>query len=100
MTLKMYSLSGFTALLLLFFLLWSPPPINHQAFVWMVTLIYVAVMGSVHGVLAHSLSPRQKRSQAVYPVFMGALYAVLAYIYLYLVLPLMIPGFFSQAAAR
>lgn len=94
MTKRLYTLSGGAALLLMIYLIISQPHMNHKAFVWMITLIYVVVMGSVHGVLAHSLSPRQKRSQIVYPVFMGALYALLAYIYFYLVLPSIIPGFF------
>jgi cytochrome bd-type quinol oxidase subunit 2 len=91
---RTYFLTGLLALLIMIYLIWSHPHINHTAFVWMITLIYVAVLGSVHGAVAHSLSARQKRSQVVYPVFMGALYAVLAYVYLYIVLPLIIPGFF------
>lgn len=94
MTIKMYTLSGLSALLLMIYLIWSHPHVDLKAFVWMITLIYVAMIGSVHGLVAHSLSPRQKRSQIVYPVFMGALYALMAYIYFYLVLPQVIPGFF------
>lgn len=94
MTKRLYSYAGLGALALLIYLVISQPLMNHSAFVWLITLIYLAVMGSVHGVLAHSLSPRQKRSQIVYPVFMGALYALMAYIYLYGVLPRIIPGFF------
>lgn len=94
MTKRLYSYAGLGALALLIYLVISQPHMNHSAFVWLITFIYLAVMGSVHGVLAHSLSPRQKRNQIVYPVFMGALYALMAYIYLYGVLPRIIPGFF------
>lgn len=91
---RIYSLSGLTALALMIALIVSHPHINQSLFVGVVTLIYVVVTGSVHGLVAHSLTARQKRNQVVYPVAMGALYAVLAYAYMYLVLPQIVPGFF------
>lgn len=80
--------------MLMMVLIVSHPQVNRTFFVWMISLVYLVIMGSVHGLVAHSLTARQKRSQVVYPVAMGALYAVLAYVYMYLVLPQIVPGFF------
>lgn len=85
-----------TALAALLFLVISHPLMCSSTYTWMVTLFYTLVVGSVHGVLAHSLSARQKRSLIIFPVCMGAVFAVLVFVYLYVVLPLIILGAFYR----
>lgn len=90
---RIYYIAGLVALAFLIFLLVGRPA-TVSTLVWMVTLTYAVMIGSVHGIVSHSLAARQKGSLSIYPVFMGAIFAVLAFIYFYLVLPLVIPGYF------
>ena len=43
--------------------------------------------------LAHSVSARQKDSLVVYPLLMGMLFTALLLVYIYLVMPFVLPGF-------
>ena len=47
----------------------------------------------IHGLLAHSIKPSDKGTYIVYPILMGALWAVLFGVFLFLILPLFCPDF-------
>ncbi len=61
-------------------------------------LLYFAVVpfflftGSVHGLIAHTISPTTKTGMMIYPLIMGVLYASLFFIHLFILVPLLCPG--------
>lgn len=84
---RIYTAIGIIALLVMVYILSKNWQQTGRALVWTVTLLYATVVGCVHGVMAHTLTARQKVSLIFYPIFMGAVFAVFIYIYLYLILP-------------
>jgi hypothetical protein len=89
---KIYTILGIITFSIIIFLIISPGVTASSTLTWVITLLYAVFIASIHGVIDHSLNTRQKGNLIIYPVFMGALFAILAFIYLFVVLPLIIPG--------
>jgi hypothetical protein len=90
---RIYTLTGAIALIIMIYFIVNPKTIASSSLVWLVTILYAMVIACIHGVLAHSLSTQQKGNLIFYPVLMGILFGIFAFIYIYVVLPLIIPGF-------
>jgi len=90
---KIYSILGFVALAIMIYLVSNPQRLSHRSLIWITTILYAVAVGCIHGIVAHSLNAKQKGSLMLYPVFMGILFGVLAFIYIFIILPLVIPGF-------
>jgi hypothetical protein len=90
---KIYIILGAIALIFMIYLIINPQSIASKTIVWYVSVLYAVVIGCIHGILGHSLSAKQKGNLVLYPVAMGALFGVLAFIYLFVVLPLILPGY-------
>jgi hypothetical protein len=90
---RIYIILGLIALATILYLIISPEGIQLKTLVWIVTIVYAVFVGCVHGIITHSLTAKQKGSLMFYPVLMGALFGLLAYIYIYVVMPIIIPGF-------
>lgn len=90
---RIYTILGVIVLIIMIYFIINPQTISTRPLVWIVTILYAVVVGCIHGVLAHSLSVKQKGNLIFYPVAMGILFSVFAFIYIYVVLPLIIPGF-------
>ncbi|MGV3658176.1 MAG: hypothetical protein ACO1NX_09480 [Chitinophagaceae bacterium] len=90
---RIYTILGAIAFVIIIFLLVYPGVAAGRTLTWSVTLLYALFVTSIHGAIDHSLNVRQKGSIIFYPVFMGVLFAVLVFIYLFVVLPFVIPGF-------
>jgi len=89
---KIYTIVGLISLIMLLYFSIYPPAITSKALVWIVTILYATVIACIHGILAHSLSVKQKGNLIIYPLFMGFLFAIFAFLYIYVLLPLIIPG--------
>ncbi len=90
---RIYTILGMIALVIMIYFIINPQSIASRPLVWIVTILYAVVVGCIHGVLAHSLNVKQKGNLIFYPVSMGILFSVFAFIYIYVVLPLLIPNF-------
>ncbi len=56
-------------------------------------LIFTFFSMGIHGLIAHSLNPKAKGKIIVYPLLMGALWAVLFFLFVFFVLPMFCPDF-------
>jgi hypothetical protein len=90
---RIYIFVGLIALAIMIFFILNPRQMSVRSLVWVVTLLFAVVVGCMHGAISHSLTSKQKGNLMFYPVIMGMLFAILVFIYLYLVLPQVIPGF-------
>ena len=67
---------------------------NSTTFILVISgLTFFMFSMGIHGFLAHSLKPSEKGNLIVYPILMGALWAILFGIFLFLILPLLCPNF-------
>ena len=57
---------------------------------WSLSVLFLLLVTSIHGIIAHSLNPQQKGNFIFYPVLMGVLFGILAAIYFFLIMPLFI----------
>ena len=80
-------------LLMVILFTWNPGWVAVSTAVWIVTIAYTLLVACIHGVVAHSLTSQQKGNLIIYPVFMGILFGVLVFIYLFLLLPAVNPDF-------
>lgn len=90
---RIYFIIGAIALLIMIYFISTPQKIASGTLVWIVTTLYAVIVGCMHGVVGHSLSAKQKGNLIFYPVTMGVLFGVFAFIYIFVVLPLIIPDF-------
>ena len=90
---RIYIIVGIIAFAVMLYFIINSQQMLVRTLVWVVTLLYAVVVGCIHGALSHTLTSKQKGSLMFYPVLMGVLFAVLIFIYLYVVLPQLIPGF-------
>lgn len=90
---RIYSIIAAIALAMVIFLLFRPHALSSGALPWVVSALYAFLVGSIYGILGHSLSAAQKLNLIFYPLSMGVLFMVLVFIYIYLVLPIILPGF-------
>jgi hypothetical protein len=90
---RIYTIVGAVALMIMIYFIINPRTIASRPLIWIVTILYAVVIACIHGVLAHSLSVKQKGNLIFYPVFMGLLFGIFAFIYIYVLLPLIIPSF-------
>lgn len=93
---RIFLLTGLLSIALMIYFIINPQLFSVKTLVWVVTILYSVLIGCIQGYLSHSLSARQKGSIIIFPVLMGALFAVMAFIYIFLILPLMVPGFLNQ----
>ncbi len=56
-------------------------------------VVATLVVGSIHGIVAHSLRPKVKGDLIAYPIAMGALFVFLFWISLFFIVPLFCPNF-------
>jgi len=90
---RIYIIIGAIALIIMIYFVVNPQASASRFVIWIVTILYAVVIACIHGVLAHSLSVKQKGNLIFYPVLMGTLFGIFALIYIYVVLPLIVPGF-------
>ncbi|HNR17963.1 MAG TPA: hypothetical protein PKG90_14950 [Chitinophagaceae bacterium] len=90
---RIYTIVGAVALMIMIYFIITPQTIASRPLVLIVTILYAIVIACIHGVLAHSLSVKQKGNLIFYPVFMGILFGIFSFIYIYVLLPLILPNF-------
>lgn len=90
---RIYSIVAIIAIIIIISLILSPQLISISTKFWIVSIVYALFVGSIHGLLAHSVSAKQKDSLVVYPLLMGMLFTALLLVYIYLVMPFVLPGF-------
>lgn len=90
---RIYTITGVIALIIMIYFIINPNAISPRPLVWIVTILYTIVIACIHGVLAHSLSAKQKGNLIFYPILMGILFGIFAFIYIYVVLPFIMPVF-------
>jgi len=90
---RIYIIVGVIAMSAAIYFVLNPHHIAWKQLLWIVTLLYAIVIAAIHGTLAHSLTSKQKGNLIFYPLAMGALFTFLVYIYIYIVLPQIIPDF-------
>jgi len=91
---RIYIIIGLIALATMIYLIINNHGIETKILTWIITILYAIVVGAIHGIIAHTLKPEQKGSLMFYPVIMGMLFGVLAFIYILVILPQVIPGFY------
>ncbi|AKA34239.1 hypothetical protein [Flagellimonas lutaonensis] len=57
------------------------------------TLLFMFFGMGIHGLIAHSLNPKVKGGLLIYPLLMGALWAVLFLLFVFFILPIFCPDF-------
>ena len=57
------------------------------------SLIFTLLSMGIHGLLAHSIPPKQKGGILTYPLFMGVLWAVLFFLFVFFIIPIFCPDF-------
>jgi len=90
---RIYSIITIISIAIIIFLIINPMSMGNSTLFWIVVILYTLIVGSAHGLLAHSLSARQKDSQVFYPFLMGTLFMALLLIYIFLILPFVLPDF-------
>lgn len=60
------------------------------------SLVFLLFSAGIHGVLAHSLKPSIKRGLIGYPIFMGVLWALLFFLFVFFIIPIFCPDFFGS----
>ncbi|WP_339840069.1 hypothetical protein [uncultured Maribacter sp.] len=59
-------------------------------------MIFTFLSMGIHGLIAHSLNPKAKGGILLYPLLMGVLWAVLFFLFVFLILPMFCPDFLLQ----
>ncbi|MBY5958981.1 hypothetical protein KUV50_12590 [Membranicola marinus] len=90
---RIYSIITAISILIIIYLISTPVVIGEDALFWIVIVLYSVIVGSVHGLLSHSISSKKKDALVFYPFLMGGLFMALLLIYIFLILPFVIPGF-------
>ena len=57
------------------------------------SLIFTLFSMGIHGLLAHSIAPKTKGGILLYPLLMGVLWAVLFFMFIFLIIPIFCPDF-------
>jgi hypothetical protein len=83
----MYIILGVASLALLILVLLNKNKILFEALIWMVSIIFMLIVASIHGIIAHSLYPKIKGTLIFYPILMGILFGIITCIFIFLVLP-------------
>lgn len=85
---RLYKLLGILSFIFLFLLLFNRDKILFEGLLWATSILFMILVASIHGVLAHSLKPSIKGNLIFYPILMGVLFGVLSAIYFFLIMPL------------
>jgi hypothetical protein len=85
---RLYKVLGIVSLLALIFVLMNRGKIVFEGLMWLVSILFMLIVASIHGILAHSLQPNIKGNLIFYPVLMGILFGVLSAIYFLFIMPL------------
>lgn len=56
-------------------------------------ILSITFVASIHGIIAHTLNPSLKGGLIAYPVFMGILFSILFFLYIFLITPMFFPNF-------
>jgi hypothetical protein len=84
---RLYQIIGGIAGISLVLVLINRDKILTEALMWITSILFLVLVAAVHGMLAHSLKPKQKSSLIFYPVLMGILYGLMAAVYFFLLMP-------------
>ena len=57
------------------------------------SLVFMLLNMGIHGLIVHSLKPSVKGDIIAYPLLMGALWAVLFFLFMFFILPVFFPNF-------
>jgi hypothetical protein len=69
--------------------------ISANKLLFILFIIFMLLITSVHGTIAHTLNPQLKGGLIAYPILMGILFAVLLFICLFFIMPLFCPDFLN-----
>lgn len=56
-------------------------------------VVFMFLSMGIHGLIAHSLNPKQKGGILLYPLLMGVLWAVLFLLFVFFIIPIFCPNF-------
>lgn len=90
MTKQVYWTTAILSILLLVLTLLLRKNMSQGTLIWSTSILFFVIVASIHGVIAHSLTIPQKGGLIFYPILMGVLFAILAYLYLFLILPIIV----------
>jgi Na+/serine symporter len=60
------------------------------------SITFLIMSLGIHGLIAHSLSPKSKGELITYPLLMWVLWAVLFLLFVFFVIPIFCPGFLLE----
>lgn len=90
---RIYSIIAIVAILIVVYFIFNPQTLGAGTQFWVVSILYAIFVGSIHGLIAYSVSAEKKDSLVVYPLLMGMLFTALFLGYIYMVMPFVVPGF-------
>jgi len=90
---RIYTIIGLIALAIMLYFIFNPNIISAKSLLWVVSFLYAVIVGCIHATIAHSLTIKQKGNLIVYPVLMGILFGILAFIFIFVILPVSVPGY-------
>jgi hypothetical protein len=90
---RIYTIIGLIALAIMIYFIVNPNTFNSKTTLWVVSVLYSVIVGCLFATIEHSLTIKQKGNLIIYPVVMGILFGILVFIYIYFILPVIVPGF-------
>jgi hypothetical protein len=87
---KIYWMLGILSSCSLILVLLNHEKILAEGLIWATAVLFMLIVTSIHGIIAHSLTAHQKGSLIFYPILMGILFGLLASIYMMFIMRLLI----------
>ncbi len=86
---RIYQLIGILSLVSLIVVISYRDKILMEGLLWIVSVLFLLLVVSIHGMIAHTLRPAQKGSLIFYPILMGILFGIIAAVYFFIIMPLL-----------
>lgn len=85
---KVYQLIGILSVVFLIVVILYRDEILMESLLWIVSVLFLLLVVSIHGMIAHTLKPAQKGNLIFYPILMGILFGIIAAVYFFFIMPL------------
>lgn len=85
---KVYRMIGIISILSLIVVIIFRNKILFEGLMWIVSVLFMLLVASIHGIIAHTVRPSQKGSLIFYPILMGILFGIITAIYFFVIMPL------------
>ena len=67
-----------------------------QSIIWVMLFLSVIMVGSIHGIIAHSTNVERKGGLIIYPLIMGVIFGLILFIWVFVLIPGFDPDFIDN----